>query len=67
MSLDVSKPPGLRKAWQSGINLTRMVTVCDSCRQASCWQGIFMCWESRDAGTTTKTVAELRALGRETR
>lgn len=41
------------------------ITVCDNCLQASCWQGVFMCDESRGAGTVVKTVAELRALGRE--
>lgn len=43
----------------------RMVTVCDACLKASCWRGIFMCDDSRGAGTTRKSVAELRALGRE--
>jgi hypothetical protein len=38
------------------------VTVCDACLQASCWQGIFMCDEARDAGIVVKTVAELREL-----
>ena len=38
------------------------ITVCDVCLQASCWQGIFMCDEARDAGTVVKTVAELRKL-----
>jgi hypothetical protein len=38
------------------------VTVCDNCLQASCWQGIFMCDEARDAGVVVKTVAELRKL-----
>jgi len=41
------------------------VTVCDRCLQASCWQGEFMCDEARYAGTTTKTVAELRKLNLE--
>ena len=39
------------------------VTVCDKCHQASCWQGVFMCEESRDAGTVEKTVEELTKLG----
>jgi hypothetical protein len=38
------------------------ITVCDNCLQASCWQGIFMCDEARDAGIVVKTVAELRKL-----
>lgn len=41
------------------------VTVCDKCLQASCWQGTFMCDDARTAGTTVKTVAELRKLNRE--
>lgn len=44
---------------------TTRVTVCDRCLQASCWQGIFMCWESRAAGVTTKTIAELHHLNLE--
>jgi hypothetical protein len=44
---------------------TDCVTVCDNCLQASCWQGIFMCWESRDAGTVEMTVSELRLLSLE--
>jgi len=43
----------------------RKVTVCDACLMASCWQSVFMCERARDAGTTQKTVSELRALGRE--
>jgi hypothetical protein len=27
------------------------VTVCDNCKQSSCWQGLFMCSESQSAGT----------------
>jgi hypothetical protein len=38
------------------------VTVCDKCLQATCWQGIFMCWESGTAGTVEKTIDELKAL-----
>ena len=44
---------------------TDKVTVCDACLQASCWQGIFMCDEARDAGIVVKTVAELKQLDRE--
>jgi hypothetical protein len=44
---------------------TDKITVCDKCLQASCWQGIFMCDESREAGITEKTVAELRDLNLE--
>lgn len=28
-----------------------LITVCDACKRASCWQGIFMCEQSRGAGT----------------
>jgi len=41
---------------------TTMVTVCDKCLCASCWQGIFMCDEAKFAGTVQKSVAELRKL-----
>lgn len=38
------------------------ITVCDKCFQATCWQGVFMCDESQNAGTAEKTIAELIAL-----
>lgn len=44
------------------VSTQKTITVCDKCLQASCWQGIFMCWESLEAGTVEKTVAELREL-----
>ncbi len=43
----------------------RLVTVCDKCLRASCWNGIFMCDESTNAGITQRTVNQLRALGYE--
>lgn len=43
----------------------RLVTVCSSCLQASCWQGLFYCDKYQTAGTVEKTVEELRKLGRE--
>lgn len=43
----------------------RTVTVCASCLCASCWQGIFMCIESRDVGTVEMPVTELDTLNRE--
>lgn len=43
----------------------KKITVCSKCLQASCWQGAFMCQEAQTAGTVEKTIAELRALGRE--
>lgn len=36
------------------------ITVCDKCLRYACWAGEFMCDESRNAGTTEKTVAQLR-------
>lgn len=42
-----------------------LITVCDQCFLASCWQGIFMCDKSRDAGITEKSRKELRALNKE--
>jgi len=38
----------------------QIVTVCDACLMACCWQGEFMCDLSKDAGTIDKTVAELK-------
>lgn len=42
-----------------------LITVCDKCLQASCWQGIFMCDDSQTAGVVEKTRRELKKLGRE--
>ena len=42
-----------------------LITVCDSCLCASCWQGHFYCQDYKKAGTTTKTVAELQRLNLE--
>lgn len=43
----------------------KIVEVCDECLCASCWHGEFMCYESQNAGTTKKTVSELRKLNLE--
>ena len=43
----------------------RMVTVCDACFTACCWQGIFLCEESRSAGTTELPVSKLREMALE--
>ena len=43
----------------------KIVTVCDKCFQASCWQGIFMCQESETAGTVEKSIEELEKLNLE--
>ena len=42
-----------------------LITVCDRCLQASCWQGEFYCDDYKTAGTTRKTRTELAALGLE--
>lgn len=39
-----------------------MITVCDKCLTASCWKGIFLCYESDHAGTTEKSYRELLCL-----
>lgn len=44
---------------------SRTITVCDRCLRASCWQGDFLCENSKNAGTVEKTRAELAALKRE--
>lgn len=41
------------------------ITVCDKCFQASCWHGIFMCDEAKQAGTIKKSRDELAKLGLE--
>ena len=41
------------------------IIVCDKCFQASCWQGIFMCWESQFAGTIELSIEELKKLNLE--
>jgi hypothetical protein len=53
------------KTHAKGATDQTVVIVCDSCLRACCWQGIFYCDDYRIAGTTQKTVAELRALGLE--
>lgn len=41
---------------------TDQIEVCDKCFRACCWHGYFMCEEAQGAGTTFKTVGELKAL-----
>jgi len=38
------------------------ITVCDKCLMACCWQGVFYCDDYRTAGTTEKTISELKTL-----
>lgn len=42
-----------------------LITVCDKCFTASCWQGRFMCQESRYAGVIEKSIDELEVLNLE--
>ena len=41
------------------------VTVCDNCFRASCWMTFFMCEDNFKAGTTEKTIGDLKELKRE--
>ena len=43
----------------------KKITVCDKCLTASCWQGLFMCDDSKFAGTVQKTLEELKELNLE--
>ena len=58
----MSKPRTVEPATLSG---TEKVMVCDACLCASCWYGFYMCEKAHGAGTTVKTVADLRKLNRE--
>lgn len=40
----------------------RMVTVCDRCFRASCWNGVWPCDEYRTGGTVEKPMSELIEL-----
>lgn len=44
------------------MSATDLITVCDHCLQASCWQGIFYCDDYKTAGTVQKTRAELQGM-----
>lgn len=43
----------------------QLVTVCDQCLKASCWQGEFFCDDYQTAGTFEVQVKVLRELARE--
>lgn len=60
-------PPHPRPQDSAKAELTgaEKVLVCDACLRACCWYGEFMCDDSRGAGLTILTVAELRKLDRE--
>jgi hypothetical protein len=40
----------------------KMVTVCDKCQRAACWQGLFYCDDYVSAGTVDLPVSRLREL-----
>lgn len=54
-----------KDAKERRLRVTDMVTVCNSCLTAACWQGQFYCDNYRRAGTTEKSVGELLRLGKE--
>lgn len=39
-----------------------LITVCDNCLQASCWQGIFYCQRAKESGIVQLTRKKLREL-----
>lgn len=41
------------------------ITVCASCLQSSCWQGIFYCDNYKTANVVSRTVRDLLKLGLE--
>jgi hypothetical protein len=45
--------------------LNEMITVCDKCLTASCYQGIFVCQSYKYAGIVQKSRSELLELGKE--
>jgi hypothetical protein len=61
-SIKAMTPP-TPKGWTTSDD--DLITVCDACLQASCWQGIFYCQRSKTAGTVKKTRRELRGLAME--
>jgi hypothetical protein len=49
--------------YMSWFNISqKIVTVCDKCLRDSCLQGVFYCEDYLTAGTTEKTIEELRKL-----
>lgn len=47
------------------VSLDPLITVCDACLCASCWQGVFYCQRYKSAGTKRMRRSELAALDRE--
>lgn len=41
-----------------------LITVCDKCLCASCWQGLFYCAEYQTAGTKQMSRAQLRLVNK---
>ena len=39
------------------------IWVCAACKQASCWAGVLVCWESDTADVIKITKGEARRLG----
>lgn len=60
---------GYAKGWNTlrfeEIDEDESITVCDQCFMTTCWQGIFMCDKSRNAGTVERSRKELRVLNKE--
>ena len=46
-------------------NPNDLITVCNACYTAACWQGVFMCQHARNAGTIQKPRHELEKLALE--
>lgn len=44
------------------MNNNTLITVCDKCKRACCWQGDFMCDRADTAGTKKLTVKRLKEL-----
>jgi hypothetical protein len=44
------------------IDENKVITVCNKCLRACCFQGAFMCALALEAGTVRRTVKQLRAL-----
>ena len=49
----------------SDLPKTLLITVCDACLTAACWQGEFYCQEYKTAGVVNLPVSRLLALKRE--
>ncbi len=46
-------------AEELGLKMPDLIIVCDHCKCASCWAGIFLCSDYNHAGTEEMTVGEL--------